>query len=311
MDPDYEIFAAIVGEGSLSAAGRRLSISPAMVSKRLARLEHKLGARLLHRSTRRLAPTAQGERLHADLQGIFAAIGEAERRARGGGGAVAGPLRVSAPTSFGRMHLAPHMGVFLDRYPAVDLTLDLSDEFVDLFGARVDVALRISASVPQGLVVRSFGPSERVLCAAPAYLAAHGEPAGVADLADHRLLAASGQLPWRLDGPEGAVAVDGVSHVRTNSSEVVRELALSGAGIALRSLWDVNDALADGRLRRILPDHEGAADISIAAVHLPGASPPAALTAFLDFLDGLYRPVPPWKRGGDGMSRSAADQSIT
>src|SRR5205814_8942347 len=105
--------------------------------------------------------------------------------------------------------------------------------------------------------------SHRVLCAAPNYLVAFGEPQTIADLKSHQMLATTGQLPWQLDGPEGTVSHNGQSHIQTNSSEVVRELALGGCGIALRSLWDVSEALGQGTLRRILPQYQGSHDVGI------------------------------------------------
>lgn len=296
MDPDYELFAAIVEEGGMAAAGRRLHISPAMTSKRLARLEDRLGARLIHRTTRRLALTPAGERLHDDLRTIFAALDDAERRVTGASAMASGPLRITAPTSFGRMHVAPWLQRFLDDHPRIDLHLHLSDDFTDLFGSSADLAIRITADPGPGLTARRLATNRRILCAAPAYLDRHGTPATIGDLKQHRLLAADGQLPWRLTGPRGPVTVEGISHVRTNSSEVARELALAGAGIALRSLWDISEALARGDVRQILPAHEGSADVGLFALHLPQPNPPATITAFIDFLAQLYAPVPPWER---------------
>ncbi|MCP1471398.1 DNA-binding transcriptional LysR family regulator [Sphingobium sp. OAS761] len=297
MDPDHELFVRVVEEGGLAAAGRRMHISPAMMSKRLARLEERLGARLIHRTTRRLALTPAGERLHADLSDILAALDEAERRVTGASAVIAGPLRVSAPTSFGRIHVAPHLHRFLDAHPRVELTIDLTDEYIDLIEARTDIAIRIAADPGPGLAIRRLARNRRILCAAPAYLDRHGIPERLADLKVHHLLAADGQLPWRLVGPTGPVTIDGRSHVRTNSSEMVRELCLTGTGIALRSLWDVSDALAAGHVRQVLPDHEGSAEVSLFATHLPHANPPRALTAFIAFLVQLYAPVPPWDAG--------------
>ncbi len=294
MDPDYDLFAAIVAEGGLSAAGRRLHISAAMVSKRLVRLEERLGARLIHRTTRRLALTPAGERLHGDLQHILTALDEAERRVTGASAIASGPLTVTAPTSFGRMHVAPHVGRFLEANPRVTLNLDLSDDFVDLLQSRADLAIRIAADPGPGLSAHRLAVNRRILCAAPAYLERFGTPRTLADLRQHRLLAASGQLPWRLVGPDGGATVDGISHVRTNSSEVVRELALAGVGIALRSLWDISGPLAEGALRQILPDHEGSRDVVLFAIHPPQPHPPLALHAFIAFLADLYAPSPPW-----------------
>jgi len=293
MDPDYDLFTAIVASGSLSGAGRTLGVSPAMVSKRLSRLEARLGVRLLHRSTRKMALTAQGQALHADLQAIMAALQDAEHRIQGAD-EPGGALRVSAPTSFGRMHLAPHIGSFLQKYPAVDLTLDLSDDFIDLFAEGIDIAIRIAPEIPRSLMAHRLALSERVLCASPQYIASNGEPQSISDLARHRLLAATGQLPWRLTRPQGPTAWDGTSHVRTNSSEVVRELAIGGVGIALRSLWDVSRELESGILRRVLPDVTGSSDMAIYAVHPPMPTIPATLAAFIDFVRVLYDPAPPW-----------------
>ena len=284
LDPDYALFVQVVDAGSLSAAGRALRLSPAMVSKRIARLEARLDVRLLHRTTRRVAMTAAGEGLYADLQPVLAAIEAAERRVTGARAAPSGSLRVTAPTSFGRLHVVPHLPRFLDQYPQVTLDIDLTDAFVDLIAARIDVAIRIAVTVPPGLTARRLGANRRILCASPAYCDRHGTPATLRDLLSHRLLAADGQWPWRLVHGRRSEDVDGVSHVRTNSSEVVRDLAIGGVGIALRSLWDVDAALASGALVRVLPDWEGSDDLAIWAVHPHGAAAPAAVTALLTFL---------------------------
>lgn len=296
MDADYALFARIIESGSLSAAGRAVGLSPAMVSKRLARLEARLGAALVNRTTRRLALTETGERFHADVLAILKAVAEAEARAGGQKDGPAGLLRVSAPTSFGRLHIAPHLKRFLDAYPRITLDLDLSDGFVDLMADRIDVAVRITPTVGGGVSARRLATNRRILCAAPAYIAQHGAPEDTAALARHQLLAATGQFPWRLTGGDGrTVSIDGTSRVRTNSSEVVRELCIAGVGIALRSLWDVSADLAAGRLVRILPDCEGSADVGIYAVSPRRSEIAPAVRAFTDFLEGLYGPVPPWE----------------
>jgi DNA-binding transcriptional LysR family regulator len=293
FDPDYALFAAIVDAGSLSAAGKALGMSPAMVSKRLARLETRLGVQLIHRTTRRLSLTEPGERFHQDVVAILSAIEDAEERLTGSAGQLGGTLRVTAPTSFGRLHVAPRLGAFLDAHPGVLLDIDLSDGFVDLVAERVDVAIRIASRVESHLEAHRLGTSGRILCASPDYIASAGTPASIAELRRHRLLAAKGQLPWRLAGPDGEVTVDGASHVRTNSSEMVRELALAGVGVALRSLWDVNRELTTGQLVRVLGEYRGSAEVGIFAVHPRAAFVPPAVTAFIAFLRTLPAP---WER---------------
>ena len=296
MDPDYLLFARAVEAGSLSAAGRILNISPAMMSKRLSRLEARLGVRLIHRTTRRLALTEEGASLHRDLVAILDAIQQAEQRVTNRHRTASGPLRISAPTSFGRLHVAPHVARFLDLHPRVDLQLNLTDAYEDLLAERIDVAIRITSDIPAHLEGHPLAANRRILCASPAYLAAHGAPERIADLAQHRLLAADGQLPWRLVNGRARKLVDGQSHVRTNSSEIVRELALTGVGIALRSLWDVSDLIAQGSLVRVLDSWEGPADLAVHAVHPRAAGRPAAVDAFIAFLRESFSDAS-WNRG--------------
>lgn len=296
MDRDYRLFANVVERGSLSAAGRELGLSPAAASKRMAALEARLGARLIHRTTRRLSTTQAGQAFYEEVRAILAAAQAAEARVAGRGESPSGLLRISAPTSFGRLHVAPTLPAFLARYPAVRAELLLDDGYTDLLADRIDVAIRIAPDpASPNLAARLLAPNRRVLCAAPAYLE-EGEPASLADLAGHRLLAATGQSPWRLESDKARRSVDVGSHVTTNSSEVVRELALAGVGIALRSTWDVAGELASGALRRILPDWQGATDVGIYAVHARAAPLPAAVTAYVDHMADAFGSVPPWER---------------
>ncbi|WP_288758241.1 LysR family transcriptional regulator [uncultured Brevundimonas sp.] len=295
MDDEYALFAAVVEHGSLSAAARAMRLSPAMASRRLARLEDRLGARLLNRTTRRQSPTEAGAVFYRRVVEILAASREAEALVAGGARTAAGPLRITAPTSFGRMHVAPYLKGFLDRHPKVALRLDLSDAYVDLVGERYDLAIRIGQRVEASMVGVRLASNRRVLCASPAYIAEHGEPRALRDLSGHRLLAAAGQSPWRLQGPNGAVSVTIDSRVATNSSEVVRELAVAGAGIALRSTWDIHQDLAAGRLRVVLPDHQGAQSVGLYAVHPRSDLVPASVVAFVAYLADLYGDHPPWE----------------
>lgn len=292
-DSDYELFARIVEAGSLSAAARALQTSPAMASKRLSRLEQRLGVRLIHRTTRKLVLTAPGERFYEDVKRILGAIDEAEGRLIGIRSEPSGPLRVSAPTSFGRLHIAPALNLFLEQYPLVELELDLTDENVDLYMDRVDLAVRITSDIPGNANAWRLAANHRILCASPDYIARHGAPADFNELQRHRLIAADGQWPWRLEnGPQRRI-VDGKSHVRTNSSEIVRELAICGVGIALRSLWDIDSALKSGKLVPVLPEWQAPTDLAIYALHQKTPIPSAAVMAFIDFLKNILDP-PPW-----------------
>ena len=295
MDPDYVLFAKVADSGSFSAAGAELGISPAMMSKRIARLEARLGTRLLHRTTRKLALTQTGAQLHRDVGEIMVALQAAEDRATNRARVPSGPLRVSAPTSFGRLHIAPLIASFLQLHPDVELELNLTDAYVELLAERFDIAVRVTSEVPANLEGHYLAANRRILCASPAYLERFGTPLQVSDLGHHRLLAAQGQLPWRLTSHDGRVVVEGASAVRTNSSEIVRELAITGLGIALRSLWDVGDLLAQGRLVTILDEWRGPDDLAVYAVHLKEPGRPAAIDAFVNFLHDAFASAP-WNK---------------
>jgi len=291
---EFDLFARIVRAGSLSAAGRDLGMSPAMVSKRLVRLEERLGVRLLYRSTRRLGLTDVGRGFYERIVPILAAVEEAEGLTSGRSGSVRGRLRVSAPTSFGRMHLAPHLNAFLSAHPDLRLELNLTDTFVDLVAEGIDVALRIAALEDSSLVAQRLAPNRRVLCASPQYLQTAGEPADLDALQSHRLLAAVHQTPWRLMGPQGLVSLRVESFIRTNSSEVVREAAVASLGIAMRSTWDVSKELREGRLKIILPEYTGSSDVGIFAVFPSRHLVPPKVRNFVQFMAGLYGPKPYW-----------------
>ncbi|CAN7662072.1 LysR family transcriptional regulator [Phenylobacterium sp. LjRoot225] len=295
IDPDLALFAHVVAAGSIAAAARRIGLSSPMVSRRLSRLEARLGVTLVRRTTRRLELTVQGEDFYREVRAILAAIEQAEARLTGAARLPAGPLKISAPTSFGRLHVAPGLKPFLDRHPKVSVALELSDAYVDLLTDRIDLAVRITAALPPGVDAERLATSRRVLCAAPSYIQEHGAPATIGELRGHSLLAAGGQLPWRLSRNGQEVVVNGESVVRTNSSEVVRELAVAGVGIALRSLWDVSQELAAGRLVRILPGVEGSLDVGIYAVRPRSPFTPPAVEAFVAHLRTTLGPTPPWE----------------
>lgn len=294
---DLEILVRVVDAGSLSAAGRALGFTPAMVSKRITRLEQRLGVRLLQRTTRRLAPTETGRAFYERAVAILAAVDDAEALVTGRAEQARGPLRVSAPTSFGRMHIAPHLKRFLEDNPEIRLELDLTDDFVDLVSAGIDVAIRIGSLPDSSLVAQRLAPNRRMLCATPAYLAAHGVPENLQQLGRHHLLAASHQTPWRLTGPDGTISFPVTSLIRTNSSEVVREATLADIGIALRSNWDVGPEVRHGRLRQVLPEYGGAEDAAIFAVYPNRKLVAPGVRRFVRFLADLYGPQPYWDKG--------------
>jgi DNA-binding transcriptional LysR family regulator len=292
---DLEIFYHIVNAGSLSGAGRELGLSPAVVCRRLRNLETRLGVRLLQRTTRRVARTEIGTGFYQHVASVLAALEEAETFIRGCSGKPSGVLKVSVPTTFGRLHVAPHLKPFLDRYPGIALEISLTDGFTDVIAEGFDLAIRISTLSDCPLVARRLCPNHRVICAAPAYLKKHGIPKTLDDLKKHKLL--SNYPIWCLEGPEGAVTYRPKSFITTNSSDLVREETLAGIGIALRSTWDVGPALKAGTLRRILTQYCGSPETSIYAVYPSSRQVPAKVRAFVSHFAHIYGPQPYWDKG--------------
>jgi len=293
---DLDVFSRVVTARSMSGAGRELGLSPAVISKRIRRLEERLGVRLLQRTTRQLALTEAGQGFYERVVGILAAIEEAEAWAAQGSATARGLLKVTAPTSFGRLHIAPHLNRFLDANPDVTVDLTLSDSFSDIVGEGFDLAIRIADLTDSSLIAKRLAPAHRVLCAAPAYLAREGVPGSLVDLQRHALLIHNG-TEWRLEGPDGLESVRVTSRLRTNSSEVVREAVLAGSGIALRSTWDVGPELKSGALVRVLPEYASSRRVAVHAVYPSRRHLEQKLRAFLDFLQGLYGPTPYWDEG--------------
>src|SRR3954469_24806753 len=207
---ELAVFLAILDEGSLAAAGRKLRRSPPAVTRALAGLEDRLGARLVERTTRRSRPTEAGGRLGEHARGGLAGYGEAVREAAAG--PVRGVLRVTAPLVFGRRHVTPIVASFLDAYPGVRVDLVLSDRNLDLIADGLDVALRIGALADSSLVARRVGEVRRVLVASPSYLAARAALRGPEDLARHDVIftqaaGRSSGLEWRFAGEPHGIAV--------------------------------------------------------------------------------------------------------
>ncbi|MBB4274646.1 LysR family transcriptional regulator [Rhizobium mongolense] len=292
---DLEIFAKVVSTGSMSLAGRVLGFSPAVVSKRIKRLEDRVGTRLLQRTTRQISLTEAGQGFYDRVLGILAGLEEAEYYISGRSALMHGTLKISAPTSFGRMHIAPHLKAFMDAHPELAINLVLTDELSDIVGGGFDLAIRIAELTDSSLVARRLAPVRRLLCAAPTYLKMHGMPQSIDDLKNHRCLPAHNNDLWRLEGPGGAMSLRPEGMLVTNSSEVIRETVIAGLGIALRSTWDIGEELKSGNLVQVLPAYEGSRNLALSAVYPSRQFLPAKVRLFIDYLADLYGPVPYWE----------------
>jgi DNA-binding transcriptional LysR family regulator len=304
MDTDsLRLFVLAAEKLNISAAGRQLGLAPAVASARLAKLEHAVGADLLHRTTRKVALSLEGEEFLPFAREILAqeaaaqaALGVTNRAAAA---MATGTLRFTAPSSFAQLHIAPILPDFLETHPGISLDLRLSDARFDLIEGSFDLALRNMALEDTSLKGRKLADDKRILCASPDYLAKHGEPATPQDLMKHDLVAFKDQSPRVLSGSVGA---DGVFDPKQASSRLMLDDGLSqklatiaGAGISVNSLWSVHREIADGSLVRVLPDYTIADQSALWLVYPKSNVLSAKVRIFIDFLLERIGKNPPWE----------------
>lgn len=283
---NMRVFVRVVELGSLSAAGRNLRLSPAVVSHRLQNLEEHLNVRLLNRTTRQVSLTEAGRVFYEHCQEVLDAAERAESSVAAIGGAPAGSLRVTAPLGFGRRVLAPMVPRFRALHPLVDVRLRLSDHMLDLLREAADVAIRMAVLKDSSFVVRKVADLRRVLCASPSYLEAHGAPERPEDLLDHHCLLlrfpGTQQFQWTLQGPDGPMTLAVSGHFDADDGDVLTRWALDGQGIALKPVWEVGEHLASGALRVVLPRFPPE-PVSLAMLYPHRSLLPAKIRAFIDF----------------------------
>ena len=284
---ELEVFVRVIELGGFSAAARACGMTPSAVSKLVSRLEQRLGARLLNRSTRQLQLTAEGCGLYERGVRVLAALDEAERCA-GVQDTPRGRVRINANVPFGHHFLLPLAPVFLARYPGITLDIVLTDAVVDILEQRTDVAVRAGPLKSSNLMARKLGQTRMVIVASPAYLARCGMPATPGELAAHNLLDANYARtntgwPLRHDGGECIVPVLG--NVQASDGEAVRQLALAGLGLARLAAFQVRDDLAAGRLQAVLEECNPGDTEAVHAVYVgQGGHLPLRVRVLLDFL---------------------------
>lgn len=296
-------FVKVVEAGSMAAAARRLDCTRAQVSKQVGELEQAFGVRLLERTTRRLSLTPSGEVFYQHALRALEAVESTELAVRNLGDVPRGVLRISAPLTFGRLYVAPLLPRIAARYPHMQCELVLTDQLVDLAEGRIDLALRITKLPPEDAVARKLVFLQRVLCAAPAYLAGHGEPRLPADLVEHPCfdysLNGGGPSEWILtdhQGEESTVRVSGSFQI--NNIDCIQQAVLDGHGIGILPTYLCAPELARGSLQVVLGDYEprNAFGQHLYACYTPSRVRLPRVRVFLDELELLLSPLPPWER---------------
>lgn len=293
-----QVFVTVVDLGSQSAAAEHLDLSRPVVSRYLAELEDWVGARLMHRTTRKLSLTAAGSemlprcRQMLELSGdMQAAIGKPEDAPRG-------MLRISASTSFGQAQLAAAIAEFVMRYPGVSVDLQMLDRTVNLVDERIDLAIRMSSDLDPNLIARRLTVCRSVICASPAYLRKHPAPQRVEDLSRHNCLTHSyvGKSLWHFeqDGEQVSVPVQG--NISANEASTLLRATMAGAGVAMLPSYQAGPHIKNGGLTRLLP-HAEPRQMNMYAVYASRKHMPSALRSLLDFLVLKFPETPEWDAG--------------
>jgi DNA-binding transcriptional LysR family regulator len=283
---EMQTFSAVVDAGSFVKAADVLGMSKAGVSRYVGELETRLGVRLLHRTTRRLSLTEEGQVFLARCRELLAGLDEAEAEVTSRSSSAAGLLRVNAPVTFGICHLAPLWGKFRVQYPKVQLDVTLADRVVDLVEDGYDVAIRIATLPSSTLISKRLASTRLVLCASPQYLQAHDPVRKPADLAAHAVISysyfASGD-EWHFEGPQGRSSVKTAPWMRTNNGDTCRAAALAHQGIILQPTFLVGADLAAGRLVELIPAFHSL-ELGVYAIYPTRKHVSPKVRALIDFL---------------------------
>lgn len=288
IHPDeLQFFVKIVKEGSLSAAAREMSVTPASISKRLGKLEGRLGVSLLNRTTRRLRLTDEGELYYDKAVVILAELEDMEMLVSSNRGTVKGLLRVNAPLGFGRTYVTPIISKFVRQYPEMEIQLQLTDHPLNLLDELFDVGIRFGDVPDSSSIAKKIAANRRLVCASPAYLKRNGMPRVPHDLVQHNCIVlrqndvAYGS--WRFTRNRQSETVKVRGTLSSNDGEVALNWVLDGHGLMLRAEWDIAKYLRSGRLEIVLGDYD-APPADIYAVYPQQHKSAAKIRAFTDFL---------------------------
>ena len=285
---EFEVFVAVVDAGSLSGAARRLGCTPSAVSKLMERLESRIGARLLQRTSRAISLTAEGRTFHRAAAHALEAVNEAESLMLDAAAPASGTLKVHTTLNFAQHQLAPILPDFLSRHPRVRIEFLLSSDPVDLIQADIDISIQVGQVTNPSLVAKRIGTARWVVCAAPSYLQSHGVPRKPGDLSGHaclNFLPHMARSSWPMRLPTGEPPLQPVGALASNSDNFLRVLACQGLGIARLSDFHIAQDVEDGRLVALLDDHQVGEPEPIYAVFQSRRNLSLRVKVFLNFLE--------------------------
>lgn len=301
----FEVFVTVVNRGGFARAADALDTSPANVTRYINELEGHLGTRLLNRSSRGMSLTEGGETLYARCKSILDDVAETEGLVSSASVEPRGRLRINAPVSFGILYLAPLWPAFMQKYPGIELDVELIDRVVDIVDEGYDLAIRISSAGSTSHAARKLATSQNILCASPAYLARSGVPTSPTDLAEHRCIgytyAATGDEWQLIDGRGKLHPVKVACHMHTNNGDTARAAALAGHGVIWQPAFLIGKDLGEGQLVRVLPGYR-LPDIDILALYPSRRHLSARVRVMIDFLVDAFSGIAPWDRGNESRA---------
>ncbi|EJG2381963.1 LysR substrate-binding domain-containing protein [Raoultella ornithinolytica] len=288
---DLRVFMLVARRAGFASAAEELGVSPAFVSKRISLLEQTLNVLLLHRTTRRVTITEEGERIYEWAQRILQDVDQMMDELSDVRQVPQGTLRIISSFGFGRRVVAPALSALSRQYPQLELRFDVEDRLVDLVNEGVDLDIRVGDDIAPNLIARKLATNQRILCASPAFLARYPQPRQLSDLATLPCLVIKERdRPfgvWQLHGKEGAQAIKVTGPLASNHGEIVHQWCLDGQGISLRSWWDVSDNIASGHLVHLLPEYSQPANIW--AVYVSRLATSAKIRATVEFLRHYFQ----------------------
>jgi DNA-binding transcriptional LysR family regulator len=291
-----KLFVRLAATSNISMAGKELGLSPAVASAHIGKLEEGLGVRLVHRTTRRVSLTEEGIAFLPHAEEVLASV-EIARASVGAGELLPkGTLRVTAPASFGRMHMLPQLKDFLARYPDLSVDLRLTDTLVDMVEGGFDIAIRNGDLKDSTLIARKLAPDRRIICASPDYLTKFGEPATPEELRQHQCITLAGLENWVFETPNGQQSIKPKGRLKTDHGDAVREACVDGLGLALNATWSVYKQLERGELVQVLRDYPLVSAAAIWAVYPSSRLLAPKVRAFIDYFSECFGSPPYWEK---------------
>ncbi|RBW45707.1 LysR family transcriptional regulator [Psychromonas sp. B3M02] len=278
-----KLFVRIANTNNISSAGEALGLSAAVASNHINKLEDNLKVRLIHRTTRKVSLTEEGKAFLPYAEDVIASVLSAKASLSNEANILQGRLRISAPASFGKIHLIPALTEFLKNNPALTIDLKLSDSIVDLVEGGFDIAIRNSKLKDSSLIARKLTSDQRIICAAPSYIKENGEPQHPNDLKQHQCLTLTGLDHWVFDDHGSELNIKAKGNLSADNGEAIRDACINGLGVTICSKWIAHQQIADGSLIQVLKDYPLLSDTSIWAIYPSSRQVAPKVRAFIDY----------------------------